>query len=87
MGGLFGGALIFACGLALAVVAFYYAWASGTPGFGPEAYQQYQLYSTIFGVLAIGVIVLGGYWVVASIRKMNREYKESRQTQDSKERN
>ena len=81
---LFGGMLIFFCGLVFAVVAFYYAWASGTPEFSPETYQLYQMYSMVFGILAICIIIFGGYWVVASIKKMNREYRESQQNHDNR---
>ena len=77
MAKLFGGVLVFGVGLLIAVYAFYYAWASGTPDFNPEAYQRYQTYSMIFGVISIGVVVLGVYMVVAAIKRMNREYRES----------
>ena len=75
---LFGGFLVVAAGLAIAGSSFYYAWASGTPGFPPDAYRQYQLYSMILGGLSIGVVSFGVYMVIASVRKMNREYRESR---------
>ena len=74
---LFGGMLVAVAGLVVAIAAFYYAWASGTPGFPPDAYQKYQFYSMILGVLSIGVILGGIYMVIISIRKMNRDNRES----------
>jgi ABC-type nitrate/sulfonate/bicarbonate transport system permease component len=77
MAKLFGGVLVFGAGLLIAVHAFSLAWVSGTPDLNPEAYQRYQTYSMIFGVISIGVAALGTYMVVAAIKRMNRKYRES----------
>ena len=73
---LFGGLLIIVVGLAIAIISYYFAWASSTPGFPNDAYYEYQIYSMLFGVFS-GVILSGVYMLVSSIKKMNREYKES----------
>ena len=77
MAKLFSGMLAIVVGLFLAVKAFYYAWASNTPSFPAEAYQEYQFYSILLGISSIGVILGGIYMIFTSIRKMNRNYKES----------
>ena len=74
---LFGGLLIIVVGLAIAIISYYFAWASSTPGFPNDAYHEYQIYSMLFGGFSIGVILGGAYMLVSSIKKMNREYKES----------
>jgi hypothetical protein len=79
MAKLFGGMLVIVAGFFVAAKAFYYAWASGTPGFPAEAYQEYQFYSMIFGIFSIGMILGGVYMIFSSIRKMNRDYKESKE--------
>ena len=78
MAKLFVGILVFITGLSVAVAAFYYAWASSTPGFSTETYLEYQRYSMVLGVSSIGIMFTGIYMVIASIRKMNRDYKESK---------
>lgn len=74
---LFSGMLVVVAGILVAIAAFYYAWASGTPEFPVSAFQQYQFYSMSFGILSVVLILGGVYMVVTSIRKMNREYRDS----------
>ena len=78
MAKLFGGILVFITGLSVAVASYYCAWVSSTPGFSTDAYLEYQRYSMVLGVSSIGIMVAGIYMVIASIRKMNRDYKESK---------
>lgn len=75
---LFDEILVFITELSVAMAAFYYAWASNTPSFPADAIQAYQNYSMVVGFFSIGIMLAGIYMVFASIRKMNRDYKESK---------
>jgi uncharacterized membrane protein len=78
MGKLFGGILSVVAGILVATIAFYYAWASGTPDFPAEVYRDYQFYSLIFTIFSVVMILGGMYMSLSSIRKMNRDYRDSR---------
>jgi membrane-bound ClpP family serine protease len=84
MARLFGGLTVIGAGLFLVVVSFYYAWASGTPNFSTQGYEQYQLYSMVFGVLSVGVMAFGVYMVVSAIKRMNRTYKDEQALENAK---
>lgn len=79
---LFGGILIVITGFVTVTISYYYAWVSGTPGISSNAYEQYQLYSMVIGILSLGIIVLGIFMFISSIRKLNRKYLESNERND-----
>ena len=74
---LFCGFLIIVVGIIIAVLSFYYAWASSTPGFMQDVYYLYQLCSAILGAVAVVAICFGSYMVVISIKKINSEYRKA----------
>lgn len=84
MARLFCGLAVIGAGLLVLFLSFYYAWASGTPNFSTQEYEQYQSYSMLFGILSLGVMSFGVYMVVSAIKRMNRAYREEQALESAK---
>ena len=61
-------------GLLIAVSSFYFAWVSNTPDYTHETLRQCQLLSVILAAISLGVIILGCYMIIFSIKKINKEF-------------
>jgi uncharacterized membrane protein YciS (DUF1049 family) len=79
MGKLFAGMVLSVAGTLAAIEAFFMLGLYvGTQDLPDQLHSEYQLFSLLFFILSVGLVLGGMYITVFSIRKINHNYRASK---------
>ena len=70
------GFVIIICGVLSFWAGIYWAWSGSSPGLSADFVAKHKMLSNVFGWLSYLLLIAGSIKVVASIRQMNKAYKE-----------